>query len=356
VRRAALVLAALCAALLLAAPAQARSVPRGWLGVQADGPLTEPGNAFASEWGLMAAAGVESVRVAFDWRLAQPTAGGPIDFSATDAAVVAAAQQRLPVLPVVHRTPDWAAARPGDGAASAPRDAVAYTSYLTALVGRYGPSGSLWAERPGLPRVPIRDWQIWNEPNLTRYWTSQPFAKPYVKLLRASRRALRAADPGSRTILAGLPNESWIALRKVYRAGGRGTFDVVALHPYTGRPRNVIKLVEFARREMRRFHDGRRPVWLTELSWPASQGKTEGAPGFVTTERGQAARLKTALSLLAKARERLKIGRVVWYTWLSREGSHNSFDWSGLRRERGGRLLSARSLSVFRSAAKRLEH
>jgi hypothetical protein len=225
---------------------------------------------------------------------------------------------------------------------------------LTALVRRYGPAGSLWAERPVLPRVPIRDWQIWNEPNLTRYWTSQPFAKPYVKLLRASRRALRAADPGSRTILAGLPNESWIALRKVYKAGGRGTFDAVALHPYTGRPRNVIKLIEFARREMRRFHDGRKPVWLTELSWPASQGKTEGAPGFVTTEKGQAARLKLALSLLAKARKRLKIQRVVWYTWLSREGSRNSFDWSGLRRERGGRLLSARSLSVFRSAAKRL--
>ena len=107
-----------------------------------------------------------------------------------------------------------------------------------------------------------------------------------MKLLRASRRALRAADPGSRTILAGLPNESWIALRKVYKAGGRGAFDAVALHPYTGRPRNVIRLIEFARREMRRFHDGRKPVWLTELSWPASQGKTAGAPGFVTTERG----------------------------------------------------------------------
>ena len=87
-RRAPLVLAALCAALLLAAPAQARSVPRGWLGVQADGPLSEPGNAFASEWGLMAASGVENVRVAFDWRTAQPAEGGPVDFAATDAAGV----------------------------------------------------------------------------------------------------------------------------------------------------------------------------------------------------------------------------------------------------------------------------
>jgi hypothetical protein len=348
------VLAALCAALLLVAPAQARGVPRGWLGVQADGPLTEPGNPFESEWSLMAASGVQSVRVAFDWRAAQPAEGGPIDFGATDAVVMAAAQRRLPVLPVVHRTPRWAALRPGDGAASAPRGTAAYTSFLTALVGRYGPQGSLWAEHPELPKVPIRDWQIWNEPNLTRYWTSQPFARPYVKLLRASRRALRAADPASRTILAGLPNESWIALRKVYKAGGRGAFDVVALHPYTGRPRNVIRLIEFARREMRRAHDGRKPVWLTELSWPASQGKTSGVQGFITTERGQATRLKLALSLLAKARTRLKIGRVIWYTWLSREGSTNSFDWSGLRRLRGGRLISAHSLAVFRQAGRRL--
>ena len=71
------------AALLVAAPADARSVPRGWLGVQADGPLTEPGNPFGGEWDLMAASGVETVRVAFDWRAAQPVEGGPISFGPT---------------------------------------------------------------------------------------------------------------------------------------------------------------------------------------------------------------------------------------------------------------------------------
>jgi hypothetical protein len=241
------------------------------------------------------------------------------------------------------------------GAAATPRGTAAYVAFLKALVARYGPNGSLWTEQPALPRTPIRDWQIWNEPNLTRYWSSQPFAKPYVRLLRASRRALRAADPGSRTVLAGLPNESWIALRQVYRAGGRGAFDVVALHPYTGRPANVIELIRFARREMRRYHDALTPVWLTELSWPASQGKTAGPRGFVTTESGQAARLEQALALLARDRKRLRIGRVFWYTWLSREGSDNAFDYSGLRRVRGGKLVTARSLGAFRRAARRLE-
>ena len=352
-KRLAVVVAAL-AALLVAAPADARSVPRGWLGVQADGPLTEPGNPFMGEWDLMASSGVETVRVAFDWREAQPAEGGPISFAATDAVVAAAAARRLRVLPVVHRTPDWAAASAGGGAAATPKGTASYTAYLQALVGRYGPSGSLWAEQPGLPRMAIRDWQIWNEPNLTRYWSAQPFAKSYVRLLKASRRALRAADPGSRTILAGLPNESWIALRKVYKAGGRRAFDAVALHPYTGKPRNVIKLIEFARREMRKYGDKRKPVWLTELSWPASKGKTAGAPGFVTTEQGQASRLKQALKLLTGARKRLRIERVVWYTWISREGSQNSFDWSGLRRVRGDQVVTAPSFSVYRAAARRL--
>ena len=29
---------------------------------------------------------------------------------------------------------------------------------------------------------------------------------------------------------------------------------------------------------MKKYGDRRKPVWLTELSWPASKGKTTGAP------------------------------------------------------------------------------
>jgi hypothetical protein len=355
VSRLAALLATLCAALLLAGPAQARSVPRGWLGVQADGPLTERGNPFGSEWSLMAASGVESVRAAFDWRAAQPTADGPIDFGPTDAMVLSAARAGLPVLPVVQWTPAWAAAHRGDGAGSPPRADSDYIRFLVALVRRYGPRGSLWAQHRDVPRRPIRAWQVWNEPNFRFYWSRQPFARRYVKLLRASRRALRRADRGSRTILAGLANESWVALRAIYRAGGRGTFDAVAVHPYTKRPRDVLRLVERSRRVTREFHDGRRPIWVTELSWPASKGKATDAPRFVTDERGQASRLSVALTLLARNRRRLRIGRVVWYTWLSREPSPFLFDWSGLRRLHGDRVANAGSLAAFRRVAHRLE-
>jgi hypothetical protein len=303
----------------------------------------------------MAASGVETVRAAFDWRVAQPAKDGGIDFKGTDALVLAAARQRLRVLPVVHRTPDWAALRPAAGFRSPPRGTGAYTRYLTALVRRYGPRGSLWAEHPEVPRVPIRDWQIWNEPNFTFHWSVQPFARRYVKLLRASRRALRAADRGSQTILAGLANESWIHLRAVYRAGGKGAFDALALHPYTKQPRRVVRLADLARRVTREFRDGRRPIWITEMSWPASRGKARAVPEFVTDERGQASRLRAGVRLLARNRKRLRIGKVIWYTWLSREESDYLFDWSGLRRLRADGVHDAQSLAVFKTEARRLQ-
>ncbi|HWT23160.1 MAG TPA: hypothetical protein VN213_06610, partial [Solirubrobacteraceae bacterium] len=131
-----LALLAVLLAVLAAAPAAAapREVPRGWLGVVVDGPLIAPGaDALAGEWDRMAAAGVESVRVAFYWDEAQPVAtaaglppadaprfrlegGVPTDFTRTDALVAAAAARGLQVAPVLQRSPAWAALRRGDPA------------------------------------------------------------------------------------------------------------------------------------------------------------------------------------------------------------------------------------------------
>jgi hypothetical protein len=351
--------AVLAATLCLLAPAPAsaarRLVPQGWLGVVADGPLTAPAFPAAREWDRLASSGAESVRTAFYWRDIQPAGPADADFSSTDPVVLAAAQRGLPVLPVLQGTPAWAALHPGDPA-SPPVDPGSFGRLMTTMVTRYGPNGSFWSEHPDLPSRPVRDWQIWNEPNLTRYWNVAPWAPTYVSLLKAAHAALKAADPGSRTVLAGLPNESWLALRAIYAEGAHGSFDVVALHPYTGKPANVVKLVRYARREMRPRGDVHMPVWVTELSWPAAVGKTDTTAGFETTESGQAARLAAGVALLAGERRRLRIGRVYWYTWLSAERStSSSFDYSGLRRLRGGRLVTTPALGAFTRVARRLE-
>jgi hypothetical protein len=338
------------------ADAARREVPRGWLGVVVDGPMTDPSFAQApGEWDMLAGSGAESVRAAVYWNQIQPTGPGELNFTASDPIFLAAAQRGLDVLPVVQGTPTWAAKTPLDPA-SPPRDNEDFARFLTALVTRYGPNGSLWVSHPEVTPQPVRSWQIWNEPNLTRYWNVAPWASSYVALLKRAHQALKAADPGSKTVLAGLPNESWKALAAIYDAGARRSFDVVTLHPYTGQPKNVVRIVKIVRREMRRRGDDKLPIWVTELSWPAAQGKTVQHNDFETTDQGQSSRLAKGLPLLADQRRKLRVGRVYWYTWLSNEGiTDSAFDFSGLRRLRAGQLVSAPSLTVFTRLARRLQ-
>jgi hypothetical protein len=339
-----------------AASAAVRKVPAGWLGVVADGPLTDPAFPSGDEWNRLSASGAESVRTAFYWYAVQPDGPGDQAWGVTDATVLAAASRGLTVLPVLQGTPTWAASEPGD-AGSPPANPATFAAFLKLLVTRYGPAGSFWTEHPEVAKRPIRAWQIWNEPNIPRYWDVADWAPPYVKLLKAAHAALRHADPGAQTVLAGLPNASWVALHRIYATGGRRAFDVVALHPYTSKPSNVIKLIELSRAEMRRRGDGKLPVWITEVSWPASEGKVQnGVRGFQTTDAGQAARLRSVLGLLVKDRRSMRIGRVYWYTWLSQEAATgSSFDYSGLRRIRGGQVVDAPALAVFTREARKLE-
>ena len=347
-------LLAVLLALLAAAPASARDlkVPRDWLGVAADGPLIDAPADHAAEWPLIARSGATSVRTAFYWTRGEPFGPGMLDFSSFDAPVLAAAREGLGVLPVVFATPEWARAVPGD-AASPPRDPEDYARFLAALVRRYGPGGSLWAEHPEVRKRPIRHWQIWNEPNLAGYWSRQPFAPSFVRLLRAARRALRAADPGARAILAGLPN-GWDALRRIYRAGGRRSFDAVAIHPYTEQAGRIQRYILAARRVMADFRDRRKPIWVSEISWPAARGKMPDPIGIATDDRGQARNLRTGLRQLARVRKRYRIERVYWYTWLSAESTTSVFNFSGLRRLRDGAVVSAPALLAFRRTARAL--
>jgi hypothetical protein len=324
-------------ALLLAAPAAGaaqREVPAGFMGVMADGPLLDAATTdLGREGTLMAASGVEAIRVAVYWSDLQPQQGAPIDWAATDRIFATAASARLRVLPVVLRAPAWAREAPSN-MASPPKGDAAYAAFLTALVGRYGPQGSFWAARADLPRNPQRQWQVWNEPNIDTYWWSPtPFAARYVRLLRASYRALKAADPGSEVVLAGFANFSWRALADAYRAGARRWFDVAAVHPFSGRLANVLKIIRLTREAMARAGDRRKGLIVSELTWPSARGRTENTIGFETTEAGQAARLRNAYAALLRIRRSSRIRQVFWYTWLSPDrGSPNSFSWSGLRK------------------------
>jgi len=373
--RPALALTIALLALALAAPgagAAPRRVPQGFVGMNFDPLLLERDGRPTAEVPRMAAGGVESVRMAVYWWRLQPfataadvppalrarfrdVAGVPTDFGWLDSIVAALAVRRIALLPTVLGAPGWARTA-SSRYINVPRDPADYAALMGGLVDRYGPDGSFWAEHPDVPRMPIRAWQVWNEPDNRFYWEARPFAASYVALLRAAREAIRAADPGATVVLASLTNRSWDALRALYAAGARGLFDRVALNAFTRDPADVLRVVALGRDVMRRAGDGALPIALTEVSWPSSAGRTTVPFFAAVTPRGQALRVRQALRLVAGGASRLGITGLYWYTWASSDvGRAYAFQYAGLRRALRGRIIDKPALAAFRRTALALE-
>jgi hypothetical protein len=350
------------------------SVPPGFVGVTSSAALFESGLNLDREAATMARAGVESLRVPFYWSQMQayppsPAAsvavakgggpyrvvhGVPTSFATSDRIVEAAARHGISILPVVLGAPGWAARHSGR-INSPPAATAPYTGFVRDLVERYGPNGSFWTDHPGVPRRPIRDWQIWNEPDHLLYWSDQPFARDYVRLLRAAHAAVHTADPGARVVLAGFANRSWDLLQQVYAAGGRGAFDVAAIHPYTLEVGNVMRIIRYSRAVMQRNHDSS-PLVLTEITWSSALGHTKLKFGYETTEAGQATRLAALIPQIAGVRRQLGIDRFYWETWVSRDRGPNPVAYGGLRQVLpSGVLRDKPALASFRRVVRELE-
>jgi hypothetical protein len=350
--------ALLLLALTPAAQGAPRSVPQGFYGAVWDREVVDaPPAVQDAQWARMASAGVESVRAVFSWSDAQPDPLRPPSFESTDQLVALASAHGIRLLPVVIYAPPWARKFPGRGA-SPPARPGDYAAYLRALVARYGPTGSFWTERPDLPRRPLREWQIWNEPQLRYQWDDGEYASDYGRLLRAAHAALRRADPGAKVVLAGATNLAWEALATLYRSGRiAGSFDVATLHPYTASPDRVIRAARLFRAELRRHGDGRTPLWITELGWPASSGRVRSNSTLQTTDRGMADRLERAYALLARTRRSGEVGvsRAYWYTWASPYRGGDIFGFAGLLRFDGGAFSARPAYDAYVASARRHE-
>jgi hypothetical protein len=190
--------------------------------------------------------------------------------------------------------------------------------FAVALVNRYGPSGTYWSEHPDVPFVPVRDWQIWNEPHLPTFWPAGPSPAAYTKMLATVGAAIKRVDPKADIVAAGIsqssipgaiPLKTFIA--GMYRAGAKGAFDTLAVHDYATHPQTAVRLAQTARALMNRFGDRRKSLWITESGW-ATLGP--GSP-FTTTPKKQAQRLGLLLRTLLAQRHKLRLRGVVNYLW-----------------------------------------
>ena len=147
-------LAAVCAALLAAAPAAPaagaaeRKVPFGFLGTMVDGVFTErPATPLGAETRVMVRTGVERVRLALYWSEAQPDPARAPDFSGAERIVAAAARRRLPVMLTIVEAPVWARKDPARRW-SPPADPAAYGRFAGRVAARFGSRGTFWTAHP----------------------------------------------------------------------------------------------------------------------------------------------------------------------------------------------------------------
>jgi hypothetical protein len=327
-RRPLLLIAALSAALALvpvsaAAPGASRQERREMFGL---GGWAWP---TVGEVRDLSRRGVRSWRVTMSWADIEPSRGHRL-WSGYDRLVHDLASRRIRAMFTLTACPPWACEQAGPPRTDAAR--AAWVEFVRAAVGRYGTQGSFWREHPALAARPLLHWQVLNEVNGPDQWGGPPSAAEYASFLKLTAAAIRGTDPNARVVLAGLGEKMPIWLRdylpELYRQPGfAGDFDVMAVEGYAPRPRHLRRIFRATRGTMRRFGDLAKPVWITEMSWATGGGQH----AFVTTERGQARRLRRAYDLLLACRRRWNLGRVYWFPhrdrsadpWGDYWGNHN---------------------------------
>ncbi len=294
-------------------------VPRSFVGVSSPvvlwGSDADPSGA-GTLW-TIGRLGTGALRTGFLWSQLEPRPG-EVDLTLYDGFMARAARAGMSVLPLLFDPPAHRSSRPVVGGARgtyppASNREFAFIAY--ALVKRYGPNGQFWREHPELPYIPIRAWQVWNEPNLPQYWPAGPNPAAYAAMLRWVGTAIRAADPRAEVVTAGLnDSETGIPLsrflRGMYAAGARGSFTSLGLHPYARTSTGVIDQVRRARALMRAKGD-RASIRVTEFGW-ATGGPN---PRRRVSEAAQAKLTTETVSRLLRLRRRFGITGLDIYTW-----------------------------------------
>ena len=266
-RAAVLLLAAL--ALAAAAPAQQDSP----IGVNVHAPEGKGMGPLLDE---AAAAGARWVRIDFIWANVQP-ARGKFEWRAYDELIAVARERGLSVLALLQTTPAWATdGRPGVGV---PR-VEDWQLFCFAAALRY--------------RGAVTHWEVWNEPNLPRFFAGSR-AEYIDHVLIPAADALHAADPAARVGGPSLSQRTvgdadwhrWL-YEVLVRAGDRLDFVTHHIYDLDGH-RDVTRRLE---RSTPAGGDPRawdlwppsvrevlaaggwlgRPFWLTETGWPTAPG------------------------------------------------------------------------------------
>jgi len=252
--------------------------------------------------------GFRWIRQRFPWSNIEPEQGR-YDWATCDRIVAAAEEHDLEIIAVLETSPPWARAPMDSGISQAPpRDFADYADFVKVFAARYAGQ--------------IDYVQIWDEPNLYPHW-GERYTDPaaYTHLLQAAYRAVKQAHPQALVLTAGLaPNveeggrymSDVRFLQKMYEAGAKGYFDILAVKPYgmwyEASDRRVSpQETNFSRpillREVMVSHgDGEKAIWAVEFGWCALPPNWTGQPAPWTSD-GEEVQARRTVEAIERARD-----------------------------------------------------
>jgi hypothetical protein len=271
----------------LAAPSASYAAQKGlsvdltWASSPSEQSATEP---------IIAESGSKWVRMTLNWSDAEPKPGeyNPWWIAQYDNAVNLAQQAGQRIIFVVGSSPTWASG--SSNTETPPRNPADYAAFIHYVASRYAGRVSAW--------------EIWNEENTARFWSTGPNAAQYVTLLKAAYPAVKSADTGAAVLFGGTSLNDYKFISEAYAAGARGNFDVMAVHPYSCRaPGSIVRegngnVTPDSFLGYRSVHNtmlangDEKPIWFTEMGWSSS---TTGSCSF--GQATQAAYLTEAYKL-----------------------------------------------------------
>jgi len=256
--------------------------------------------------------GAQVVRVDLSWRLLEPGRGQFAKWylDNVDALVAQARAQGLSIIFMFAQSPCWAIGRPSCDVSYQwypPQNPEDYASALVYLVRRYGRCGALNGACIRGYRSVVLAWEVWNEPN---WGESKLDAPTYAHLLTAAYGVAKRADARAIILGGSLAGADVDYLNALYAAGVQGSFDGLALHPYSGSrspdddsdPRWSYQGGVDDIRAVLRSHGGA-PIWITEIGWSTS-------PAAGLSEIEKAAYLEQAFAIAGQWSD---VPVVVWY-------------------------------------------
>ena len=243
-----------------------------------------------------------------------------------DYAVGKARSAGMQVVMTPMGTPQWA--RNGDSTLSPPRDPRTYGRFVRFLAGRYKKRG-------------VTTYEIWNEPNLDRFWRPVASATGYTRLLKYAYKGIKKAGRKLRVVLGGLsPQGSYGYLKRLYKAGARPYFDSMGIHVYPrGDPYQCQKgpggrrvtwsfcVLDEVRQIMKSRGDARKDVWVTEYGYSTCRPDNAGCnyaggvweqqqgPFLVRAKQRFDKRRWVKAAFIYQFRDWTTDGSVSWWDW-----------------------------------------